>query len=470
MLFAWAGCDSFLEPDVYSDLAPENFLTTQEGLQALLYSAYGELMWGFGETKYRTLHASDWTTDIAWQTGGGENRAASLMMNFTWDAANNVGLMYNKPFDAIRNANTLLENIDDADVSDALKTLYTAEARFIRAMAYYDMYGWLGPVPLRTSTDQPQEMARASEEEMQQFIEEELLAAIPDLPAPGEQPVYGRATSGAARGVLTKFYLNTKQWEKAADMAKEVMDMRAYSLYPDYFELFQAENEQNSEFIWVDTAVPEGPGNAHMNGAFPPGFRSHPRTGLTWQSNWNNWASQYRLRSGFFESFEEGDERTELIIRQYVNTQGDTVDLASNNMRAFKYWPDPNAIGNQHGNDLPRVRYADILLARAEALTHVQGLNQTSVDLLNQVRERADLDLMTMGDFASAQAFLDHLLQERAWEFYFEGLRREDLIRHGKFIEYAQNRGIDAKPCHRRYPIVRSAIDANSKLEQNECY
>lgn len=473
LLVPLSGCDSFLEEDVYSELAPGNFLTTREGMESLLQAAYAESMWGFGAAKYRTLHVSEWTTDLVWQTGGGENRAAQLMIDFTWDPSNNVGLMYNKPFDAIRNANVLLDNIDDADVPANVKEMIRAEARFIRALNYYYMYVWLGPVPLRTSATDPLELPRATEEEMKAFIEEELLAAIPNLPPPGQQPQYGRATNGAARGVLTKFYLNTKQWQKAADMAQEVMNMGAYSLYPDYFELFKAENERNSEFIWVDTAIPQGPGNTHMNATFPPGFRENPRTGLKWQNNWNNWASQYRLRDNFVESFEEEDERKKAIIEVYINAKGDTVNLANmkDNRRAFKYWPDPNANGNQHGNDMPRVRYADILLTRAEALNELNGLNAESVQLLNQVRERAGVDPMSMGDFNGKEGFRNHLIDERAWEFYYEGLRREDLIRWDKFIDFARARGIsNAQPYHRLFPIVQSAIDANPALKQNPGY
>lgn len=469
-----AGCDSFLDEEIHSELAPNTFLATREGVESLLGAAYAESMWTMGTAKYRSLHASEWTTDLAWQTDGGENREAILMIEFTWDPSNNVALMYNKPFDAIRNANVLLDNIDAVEeVDDAYKDMITAEARFLRALNYYYMYVWVGPVPLRTSAGQELEMPRATEEEMTTFIEEELLASIPDLSDPGQEPRYGRATKGAARGVLAKFYLNTKQWQKAADMAQDVIDMGYYDLYPDYFELFKVENERNREFIWVDTASPNGPGNTHMNATFPPGFREHPRTGLTWQNNWANWASQYRLRDAFVNSFHPDDRRDDSIVKEYVNAQGDTVDLRTHtdDMRAFKYWPDPNAVGNQHGNDIPRVRYADILLTRAEALNELNGLNSESVELLNDVRERADVPRMEMSDFGSAADFRDHLMDERAWEFYYEGFRREDLIRWDKFIEFARDRGVShAQPYHRRFPIVQGAIDANPALEQNDGY
>ena len=78
------------------------------------------------------------------------------------------------------------------------KKLYKAEARFVRAVLYSYLYSWFGPVPLRTSTTDPLEMPRATEEEMKSFIETEFQKIIPDLPEPGQESAYGRANKGAA--------------------------------------------------------------------------------------------------------------------------------------------------------------------------------------------------------------------------------------------------------------------------------
>jgi len=132
--------------------------------------------------------------------------------------------------------------------------------------------------------------------------------------------------------------------------------------------------------------------------------------------------------------------------------------------------PDPDAIAAFHGNDCPLIRYADILLSRAEALNELNGPDREPLELLNQIRERANVPLLHLDDLPTKEAFRDHLLQERAWEFFSEGLRRQDLIRHGKFIELALQRGKQAKPHHVRYPIPRREIEANSKLTQNDGY
>lgn len=466
------GCkDNPLQEKPYSQIAPENLLRSEDGVRSLLASAYANSMY---MQRTRVNQLNEWTTDISWQTGGGENRAAVLFINFNWDpTSGDIVGWYNAHYNGIRDANTLLDNIDVAEISQQKKDRFVAEAKFIRAFAYYQLYKKFGPVPLRTTTQGELEIPRATEEEMRNFIESELLAAIPNLPAPGNQ-VYGRATSGAARGVLTKFYLNTKQWQKTADMARETMDMGYYELFEDYPAMFDVANEGNRSMLWVfpaDPSVP--PANNIMNGTQPPGWQLWPKTGLEKLPNWNNWASQYRIREAFYNSFEEGDERLEPFMTEYVNGAGNTVDLLNDfedNIRAFKYVPTEAAQGNFYGNDWPIVRYADILLSRAEALNELNGPNQESVDLINMVRDRAELDPVTLADFPSQQSLRSHILSERGWEFYYEGKRREDLIRHGVYIEWAQERGINAQQHHRRFPIPQPAMDSNPELEQNPGY
>ncbi|WP_233246600.1 RagB/SusD family nutrient uptake outer membrane protein [Prevotella illustrans] len=141
-----------------------------------------------------------------------------------------------------------------------------------------------------------------------------------------------------------------------------------------------------------------------------------------------------------------------------------------NNVRSFKYWPDPNAVGEHMGNDIVYVRYADILLCKAEALNELNGPNEESVSLVNMVRKRAKTTLISLSDYPTKERFRDFILAERGREFYTEGLRREDLIRHGKLISDARARGKDAKDYQTLYPIPLRQMEANDRLEQNPGY
>ena len=474
LLFAAPACQKILDEPLYSQLAPSNFLTTKDGIESVLYASFSE---GFisGYRSHNVQDLENWCTDIDYQTGGGENRTATQMINFTWDPSLDwlFGSMWEQPYHCIRDANTVLDNIGKADIDTALKTLYRAEARFMRVLSYVHLYNWFGPVPLRKSTGDTLALSRATDEQMQDFIETELQAVMADLPDPGKELNYGRPNKGAAMALLCKFYLNNKQWQKCADMAQQIIQMQHYALYADYTQLFHVENERNREFILVDPQIADGMGNNYMNGAFPPNFQKDPKSGLSMQTNWNNWGAQYRLYDAFYHSFEPGDKRRELILTEYINSNGETVSLLNNdNTRSFKYWPDPNAISNDHGNDVPEIRYADILLSRAEALNEINGPNQQSLDLINQVRERADLEPLSLGAFSGKDALRSYLLKARAWEFYGEaGIRREDMIRMGTFISSAVARGHENAAAYREvFPIPQQAMDSNPRLKQNEGY
>lgn len=462
MLFV--SCEDVLEEEPFSQFSASNFLVTEGGMTSLLNSAYSNVQYNSfpGNDK---IYLEEYPTDILWETGGGLNRSAVIFINYNWDGTHGwiQNTAWRKPYRAIRDANYLLDNIENAEMSDQLRERYIAEARFIRATAYTYLHNWFGPTPLVVSSNTTEfEVPRSSEEEFNAFVEEELRAAADVLPEVQED--YGRATRGAALGILGKYLLNTKQWQKAADVSQEVIDLGIYSLFPDYTAMFAVDNEMNNEYIFVHPAAPQaGFGNVYMPSSYPPKYPI--------PSNHENWAAQNRLYDDFVNSFEEGDQRREPILTEYVDTDGNTVMLlGDDNSRSFKYVPDPNASGRWTGNDIPEIRYADILLTRAEALNELNGPNQESVDLINMVRERAGVSLLNLSDFGSTESLRDHILQERGWEFYTEAKRRQDLVRHGKLISNAQARGKNAQAHHVRFPIPQSEMDVNSKLNQNSGY
>ena len=390
-----AGCgESLLEPEVFSETASENTLESLEGFEAVLYGAHANLAMVAGNQAAQQLTHEEIMTDVGFATAGAIANWASNFQDFILDGvgSNMYGATWREPYRAIRNANLILENIEDASFSDEQKDVLRAEAHFIRGAAYYKLYRYYGPVPLRTSSDQELEIPRAPEQEYLDFMESELLAAIEGLPPYGQEKAYGRAHEAAAMGYLMRMYLNTKQWQKAADTAQDIIDLNTFELFPSYFGLFQVSNEGNNEIIWARTAKADLGRSANisfMNFAWPTGFRSHPRTGLEFCDGCRNFATMFRIRDPFWYSFEPGDERTSLMIEEYVNDQGELINLLppNDNVRPFKYWPGDDFAGPGYGNDIPDIRYADVLLTRAEALNELRGPNQESIDLINRVRK-----------------------------------------------------------------------------------
>lgn len=484
MCISFSSCSYLLDEDVYSQLDPDALFQTVDGVESVLFGAYRDAQFN-GNFGGNVEFQEEWTCDQFWETGGAVNLQATVMLGFTWDASYPVQQtnLWNQCYTSIRNCNLVLENIENAPIESNVKERLIAEARFIRAIVYYKLYMRSGGVPLRTKSTGEQIMARATEEEMQKFIETELQAVWQILPKQGELSgyQYGRATRGAALGFLCKFYLNTRQWQKCANAAQQVMDLKQYELWPDYTTLFTVENElKNKEFIWVYTCSPLGPGNELINGSFPPGYRSKVDGTMPFLSNMRNWARMDRLWDSFYNSFDPLDKRRETILTEYINAKGKTVSLLNdNNTRMFKYVPDVNADGNANGNDIPVIRYADILLSRAEALNELSETpTQEMLDLIQEVRDRAGLTTKLKLEDFTKETLRDLILQERGWEFYGENLRRQDLLRHNKFIEYAQKRKddgvykitVDLDDHFKLFPIPQTEIDSNPLCKQNPGY
>lgn len=480
---ALVSCEDQLEMYPVAEFAPGNALQNEDGIEALLFSAYNNYTPG---SSVRTdILINEVTTDVGRVRIGAVEREMKPFMDFNWDASTNHlgGLFWTRPYTAIRNANTLLDNIDNSDVDEDFKEMVVAEARYIRAYCYAYMYKYFGPVPLRTTGDltvQPKELGLPTEEEFRSFIETELNAAAQDLLDPSAQTQVGRATKGHAYAALTKFLMNTKQWSKVVDATQDVLDLNYYELFPEYRAAFFVENEpqtnpDNKEMIvtWSLKNESGGYNNDYQNGAFPPGFRTSDNIPeFEWIVGMANWPTQFSIRDGFLDSFDPVDTRKQTIIESYYNAGGNLVNLRTantDNSRSLKYF-DNEQTGNFSGCDVPYIRYADILLCRAEALNELNGPTQESVDLINEVRTRAKVTAYTLADVGDKATFRDLILDERGWEFFSEGKRREDLIRHGKFLEYAEDRGLTTSPEQVYFPYPLAEVDANSALDQREGY
>ena len=477
-LFSMSGCN-FLKEEVYTEYDPNEFLKEESGIDALLTGAYARSRVISYTSRNYTYLMNEFTTDIAFETGGGLERDAKPYIDFTW--AVNDGFLNSfwvQMYQAVASANTVLIVTEGlSGISEEQLNKIRAEARFIRASSYYLLYNIFGPTPIieipkDATPDEIEEIGkstpRAQRDEFVNYMVEDLIFAAEHLPII-ENPI-GRASKGAALGVLTKLYLHEQDWENTITTAQKVIDLNYYSLFLDYTKLFSVEGENNKEYIYRAPCIAQnGYQNNYMPHAFPPNYPI--------QSNWVNFGAQFRNYTAFYETFEKEDLRRKLLISEFVDQSGNQIylnrDESGNhldNVRSFKYWPDPNAVGENNGNDIVYVRFADILLAKAEALNEKDGPNSESINLINKIRLRANATEIKAGDFSTKEELRDFILEERGREFYSEGLRREDLIRHGKFISGAVERGKDAKPHQILFPIPQRQIEANDKLVQNEGY
>jgi hypothetical protein len=470
------GCKDFLKEEVFSQLAPENYLKTKEGLTSVLHETYAKASNMNSNNSIYVLGPQEFMTDVLYQSGDNVEATIRNFREYNWEPTMDfLTQNWDSYYQCIRNANILLENIPTSTLSASEKVMYEAEARFLRAVSYYKLYFFFGPTPLRTSTTQALSLARASEEEMKQFIATELKFAADNLPNPGSEVQKYRAHKAAANGYLLKFYLNTKNWAEANTVSSHFLNnYKNYSLFPEYKDLFKVENENNSEYIWVRPAIASSDritANSWSNVSFPDNFKSSPETGLAFKSSWLNWPNEFRIYDDFYATFEASDKRKDLMITYYINTSDQRIELKGNdNIRSFKYWPDQNHVGAAHGNDIPELRFADILLSRAEALNELNGPSSEALTLINQVRSRAGLEGLKLENVGTKEQLRNLILKERGHEFYNEGHRRMDLIRTGQFISNAQARGKNAQNHHLVFPIPQVVIDSDPAIIQNPNY
>ncbi|GIV60383.1 MAG: membrane protein [Rhodothermaceae bacterium] len=480
LLLPLAGCSDLLEPEVFGDLTPETFFSSEADFRTAVAALYNPFMtdWGTNDQGagvwYAALYNHDPKTYLIRSMTPTDELFSPWSTTFdffewgptTFNGGN--GPTYAK-IRYVARATDVIDKIQksDAPVPPEVKARYIAEAKALRGWLMYILYDFFGPVNVKldpATLHDPTITPRPSKEEYVAAIEQDLLEALPDLPDRynGDAANWGRVSKGAVRMVLLRLYMHEKQWAKAEQVARDIMAM-GYSLMPYYPDVFNV--EQNNEIIY---AVPanEASQNYWPQEIIPPNFASTTlpsgktiTRGPGWYGFWMPWE--------FYDLFEPGDERLHTIADSYVTTSGAVRDRTSGMRGAIPLkFTDIQGDGPGYGFDMPVFRYAETLLSLAEAINEQRGPDE-AYEYVNQVRARAGLapwSGMTQAQFREA------ILQERGRELYAEGVRRQDLIRHGKFIEYAPA-GASAGPHHVLFPIPQEVIDqGGGVIEQNPGY
>ena len=181
------GCNDQLTEEVFSGLGPSNFYSSPEDAESLLNAAYAQTQ-GYRDIVRDWLCMGEATTEIFIEREGGINTWFRPMEEFTWDAGHAYLLgQWTRWYTGVFYANTVIDNVPDIEMNEERKEQVIAEARFIRALCYYWMYDFWGPVPLiTTSNTTPQDRpSRPTDDEFVKFVEDEFIAVSEILPAAG---------------------------------------------------------------------------------------------------------------------------------------------------------------------------------------------------------------------------------------------------------------------------------------------
>lgn len=466
-------CENLVEEKVFGTISDDIFWNTEEDIRAGTSSAYTQLGTSFRAFSLWQYAIEDLSTDY----GAGGYRDTYPFSRYTgWSATQPQAMdwgIWRFLWISISLSNKVIEEAPGVNIEAEIKNQYLGEAKAIRSLVYYYLVNWFGGVPIITSTtDTRTSIPRKTIEDTYGFIENDLIDAIKLLKPKSElrkiTDEYGRVTRGGAQALLAKVYLQQKKWKKASEICQQMISSGEYQLESNYANIFKLNNEgfQNQEVIWPLAFIgvgPQGRVNGHV--LFPYLFRPSE---FDPYSKYNDWGGDMSVANDFFESFDPNDERRKLLVKEAV-VEGNptTFDQAI----VMKYEPDPKTDGAMSENDWIIFRYADILLMAAEAQNEL-GNTQVAVDLVNQVRSRANVPALTGSDF-NKNTLRDHIFMERKWELYYEGKGRQDMARQGTLLEHIISVSLDAGSNPKRYlllPIPNSALSQNPGLKQNPGY
>lgn len=455
--------------------------------------------------KWKRLHYHTWTTDE-----GGLNNAWSLMY---WG----MGL-----------CNDAIENISSREVSamgitEEKKASFVAELKLLRAFHYLKLMDLFGNIPIVTKVGEPLKPETASRQEVFNFIEKEINENINAAPK-HSRAMMGRMSQAGAYAMLVELYLNaeawtgTPRWDDCIAAANKLINNEAggqsgaMALDPNIFDQFKPTNDLSKEVIFsiaydygVANFQPSWPSEFYhfqqreiygggRNGndgivVVPGVFTTYPNNDMR-KRGW--------LLQGPMVKFSDGKSPV-LASEEYNGQQlvfvdsiqkvkaGSTVSNMSegeenSGVRFNKYklgnqQPGPGiaADANYNNTDWNIYRLTWVYFAKAEAIMRKNGgvATQEAVDLINTCKKRA----YTAEDWAlpgvaytPATLTMDEFLAERGREFIFEGFRRDDLIRFGKFTTASWWDHQPSNPTKALYPIPQRQIDLNSALKQNPGY
>ncbi|MCA0235820.1 MAG: RagB/SusD family nutrient uptake outer membrane protein [Bacteroidetes bacterium] len=385
---------------------------------------------------------------------------------------------------AIARANLAIQNIPNVDMDASLRDRLVGECRFLRAHSYMLLVQWFGALPLITeplNEDEYYAQQRQPVESVYAQIEADLLAAITALP---EKNGYaskdlGRATKGAAKGLLAKLYMLKKDYANAERYCMEIIQSNQYSLVPNYANIFtQAyENGQESLFEIQAAAYPAavaGPGASPYN--MVQGVRGTPNLGWGFNRPSDNLVAAY-------ENTLDPRRKATIINEGDVLPDGTVVQdnpqilYARYNKKAWV--PSHSGLQDNGPGNIRILRYADILLLAAEALNE-NNKQAEALTYLNQVRKRARdsspvplpglLPNVTITDQAQLR---ERIYRERRVELAMEQLRWFDLLRWGRAASVMQAVGktnfVAGK--NELLPIPQTEIDLTGQLiAQNPNY
>ncbi|MEZ4699067.1 MAG: RagB/SusD family nutrient uptake outer membrane protein [Rhodothermales bacterium] len=448
MVVLWTGCDSFLEPDPASFSTTANFYETPTQMEQAVNGVYARLRGFMGDEDYRYMTDLRGPTLTRHFDVNLPHTVAGIpqLDEFTMDVANGVvERNWQRMYQTIKEANVVIGRIDAVEFPDAAqKDRIIGEAKFIRALCYWNGVQFWGDIPLSleeiTSPSQavPEGGRRPASEVYTQIVTD-LQDAIAKLPVSYSGANVGRATQGAARFLLGKTYLLTGNFTGAAtEFTALDAGPYSYSMMPTYLSVFDPANKNNAESIFELQFNPNIAGQPQIDALLVDIL---PYTaGGVFAIPTVVPLGRYMPTPDVINAYEPGDLRYADAIGWWEAAGNSAYpEIAFNDSIPYLnkfYWPAAiNGQGQMNVNWIS-FRFADALLSAAEAYWRSSNDGQ-AMTYLNRVRDRAGLPPVNLGDFSGATTgspMGDAILHERMIELLGEGHYWLDLMRFGSDV------------------------------------
>jgi len=428
--------DDLLDKTPLDSLSPSTFYQNESQALMALVGIYNELQ---PNATPGHFYQFDFMSDNgychhSWQ--GSLEVGAWLTTSDSWAPSSK----WTQDYTIISRANQFIEDIASSGVSDDVKEQMTAEATFLRAYAYSDLISYFGDVPLilEVQTLENAYVSRTDKSEVLEAILVDLDDAAAVLPTSYSET--GRATKGAALAYKAKILLYNERWDEAAEAANDVMNLGVYSLYPDFEQLFQEENENNAEVIFdiqyvATTQAQPWPSCALNLSEWPT---ANVTADLINSYYMTNGLPITDAASGYDDQdpFASRDPRLAASVVLPGSAFGSKTFIPKDDevpcgARPRKYAETDAADYYNISLNTILMRYADIYLMRAEALIEAGSTDQEIYDLIDQVRARVNMPKVedVEGSGLSQSELRSIVRHERRVEFYNEGTRYADMLR-----------------------------------------
>lgn len=482
LLLIGAACQDILEEDPQTFLSETSFYQTPEDAILATNATYSRLFQGIIQWYYPSV-----ATDVSYQGLHNQRPVANFTEGLNPTNGDATG-MWLINYQGITHCNTAIEKIPSIEMDADLQARLIGEAKFNRAVYYFDLVRIYGAVPLVTTKLQPSEaesLVRNSVEEVYTQIVSDLNDAIDVLPPAYDNENVGRATSWAARGLLARVSLFREDHTTANTQLDAIINSGEFGLVDNFESLFEENNEHQP--------LPNEEGNLVTENIFDIQFKQDERqqaissfagsrdTEIEGGANGLGGGWENNLPTiDFLAMFEPGDLRQR--ISYLAEIDGNELESPRSPAPAGPVsgkWVNFNGQptqSNNSGQNLYYIRYADVLLMKAEVENELNnGPTPVAYDAINQVRERAGLPPLSGLDYDS---FTEAVRKERAIELSFEGHRRYDLIRWGIYVETVRNTTepnmavprANIQDFHTLMPVPQRERDLNPALTQNPGY